>query len=303
MTLSEKIARLRKARGWSQEELAEQLNVSRQSISKWESAMSQPELDKIIALSRLFGVTTDYLLKEEIDMDIPSEEPAEPFPEADIHVEEAPRKKKGLRPLTVGEASQFMENRAQCAPRIAMGVALCIFSIAPLMAMLCLYEAGINISEGFAIAMGLMGMIGAIAVAVSIFITVGMRMNRYGYIGKEPFGYDEGVKEMIQDRRTRFQAEFPQNIAIGVGFCIGSIVPVSVAGIMDKSDAAVLLGVALMFVMAGIGVFLFVRDGMIMDGFTQLLQRGDYTVGKKKRRNFFSHLFGNISDALTDKLP
>ena len=62
--LSEKIINLRKSRGWSQEELAERLDVSRQSVSKWESGVSNPELDKVVAMSTLFGVSTDYLLKD-----------------------------------------------------------------------------------------------------------------------------------------------------------------------------------------------------------------------------------------------
>ena len=66
MSLSEKIVYLRRREGWSQEELAERLSVSRQSVSKWESGLSLPELEKIPEISRLFGVTTDYLLKEEI---------------------------------------------------------------------------------------------------------------------------------------------------------------------------------------------------------------------------------------------
>ena len=64
MILAEKISTLRKKSGWSQEELAMQLNVSRQSVSKWESASSVPDLDKILQLSQLFGVTVDYLLHE-----------------------------------------------------------------------------------------------------------------------------------------------------------------------------------------------------------------------------------------------
>lgn len=68
MNLSEKILTLRKSRDLTQEQLAEKLNVSRQSISKWESGQSVPELEKILALSGIFDVTTDYLLKpSEID--------------------------------------------------------------------------------------------------------------------------------------------------------------------------------------------------------------------------------------------
>ena len=63
MNVSEKILQLRKAKGFTQEELAEKLNVSRQSVSKWESGQSVPELEKLVALSGIFEVTTDYLLK------------------------------------------------------------------------------------------------------------------------------------------------------------------------------------------------------------------------------------------------
>ena len=65
MILAEKIMHLRKKNGWSQEELAGKLNVSRQSVSKWESAMSVPDLDKILLMSEIFEVSTDYLLKDD----------------------------------------------------------------------------------------------------------------------------------------------------------------------------------------------------------------------------------------------
>lgn len=64
MTLGEKIFKLRTRQGFSQEALGEKLGVSRQSVSKWETNQSVPELDKIVALSEVFQVSTDYLLKE-----------------------------------------------------------------------------------------------------------------------------------------------------------------------------------------------------------------------------------------------
>lgn len=65
MNLGEKIINLRKREGMTQEELAGKLNVSRQTISKWELCQSHPELSFIVKLSELFGVTTDYLIKDE----------------------------------------------------------------------------------------------------------------------------------------------------------------------------------------------------------------------------------------------
>ncbi len=64
MTLGEKIYSLRVKNGLSQEAFGEKLGVSRQSVSKWETDQSVPELDKIVMISELFTVTTDYLLKE-----------------------------------------------------------------------------------------------------------------------------------------------------------------------------------------------------------------------------------------------
>ena len=75
MILADKIIELRKKNGWSQEDLAEKLDVSRQSISKWEGAQSIPDMNKILKLSEVFSVSTDYLLKDEIELDIPGEAP------------------------------------------------------------------------------------------------------------------------------------------------------------------------------------------------------------------------------------
>ena len=65
MTFAQKLQELRKAAGLSQEELAEKLGVSRQSVSKWELGQAYPETEKIIELSRMYGVSLDVLLKGE----------------------------------------------------------------------------------------------------------------------------------------------------------------------------------------------------------------------------------------------
>lgn len=74
MKLSEKILKLRKQSGMSQEMLAENLNVSRQTISRWESGSAQPDASNLLQLSKLFSVTADYLINEdyEDDNDVPA---------------------------------------------------------------------------------------------------------------------------------------------------------------------------------------------------------------------------------------
>lgn len=74
MTFGEKLQKLRKAKGWTQEELAHQISVSRQALSKWEQGAVVPDTENILQISRLFGVSTDYLLHDdyESDADIPA---------------------------------------------------------------------------------------------------------------------------------------------------------------------------------------------------------------------------------------
>ena len=69
MNFPGKLQKLRKERGWSQEELASRIAVSRQAVSKWELGTAVPDTDNIVQLSKLFGVTTDYLIKDNLDCD------------------------------------------------------------------------------------------------------------------------------------------------------------------------------------------------------------------------------------------
>ena len=137
MILAEKIMEERKKNGWSQEELAEKLSVSRQAVSKWESAQSIPDLQRVIQLSEIFGVSTDYLLKDECETPQPIEgvEPSDKdFP---------------LKKVSVEDANDFMEVRKKNAPKIAAAVAACIVSPSVLIFLAGLSEAQIgNISEG-----------------------------------------------------------------------------------------------------------------------------------------------------------
>lgn len=119
MILSEKIMMLRKKNGWSQEELAEKLNISRQSVSKWESGASIPDLERIVNMSQLFGVTTDYLLKDEIE-------------EVDFVEGTTPETIEG-KVVTVEEANTFLEATKKYAARIAPAVSLCVVSPAVLL--------------------------------------------------------------------------------------------------------------------------------------------------------------------------
>ena len=114
MILADKIISLRKKAGWSQEELAAQLNVSRQSVSKWEGAQLVPDMERILQMSRLFGVSTDFLLKDELE----APETA-PLPD---------RTDSPLRRVSMEEAAAYLTLSWQNAPRVALATLLCILS-------------------------------------------------------------------------------------------------------------------------------------------------------------------------------
>ena len=120
MILADKIIRLRKKAGWSQEELAERLGVTRQSVSKWEGAQSVPDIEKILQMSRIFGVTTDYLLKDELD----EEETLTPL--ASMALMEEAATDTPLRRITLEEASEYLKLRKRAAPKMALATALCV---------------------------------------------------------------------------------------------------------------------------------------------------------------------------------
>ena len=108
-----------------QEELAEKLNVTRQSVSKWEGAQSVPDIDKILQLSRLFGVTTDYLLKDDAAEPEYTEDDTSPLPR-----------------VTLAQANDYLAKTQANAPKLALATALCIISPIPLLALGTLSEAG-----------------------------------------------------------------------------------------------------------------------------------------------------------------
>ena len=74
MTFGEKLQSLRQRAGMSQDALAERLDVSRQAVSRWERDETMPETDKVVALADIFGVTTDYLLRPEVERQTPPED-------------------------------------------------------------------------------------------------------------------------------------------------------------------------------------------------------------------------------------
>ena len=181
MIFADKLIALRKQHGLSQEQLAEKLNVSRQSVSKWEGAQSIPDINKIIQLSQIFGVSTDYLLKDELEN------------EKDEYIETG-EKSEELKYVSMEDANEFLNITQSIATYISIGVLICILAPIPLIVLAVLSEAGtLSFSEEQTAMVGVSVLLAMIAVAVALFIISGMKANKYEYLDTELIDTEYGV--------------------------------------------------------------------------------------------------------------
>ena len=271
MILADKIIELRKKEGWSQEELAEKLAVTRQSVSKWEGAQSIPDLDKVVQMSRLFGVTTDYLLKDELEESQPAECDAAPV----------------LRRVTMAQASDYLALRRAAAPKMALATMLCVFSPIALIGLGGLSElsvSAVRITEDAAGGIGLCVLIVLVAIAVALFISCGNKAKEYEFLEKEPFETEYGVTGMVKERQKAFKPAYDRMNLIGTMLCILSVLPLFAAAFSGRDFLAV-MAVCVLLALVGIGTYFFVYGGTVNGAMEKLLEEGDYTRDEKSRKN------------------
>ena len=269
MVLADKIIRLRKKNGWSQEELAEKMNVSRQAVSKWEGAQTIPDLEKILKLGELFGVTTDYLLKDEIDNEEYTDGVSDP----------------GIRKITLAEANEYLELRKIAAKRIAIATMLCIVAVIPLLLLSVASEyPSFGWSEELACGVGLVAMFPIVTVAVAIFIRVGFTNAPYEFIEKEPFENEYGVAGLVKDAQRKYLSTYVKYNYIGTCVCVLSPVPLLSAAFADHDFLTVVMLTVTMLI-AGIGAMFFIVSGVRWASMQKLLKEGEYNPIEKKKSN------------------
>ena len=270
MILADKIIDLRKKNGWSQEELAEQLGVSRQSVSKWESGMSVPDLNKIIAMSELFGVSTDYLLKDALEAPTPSET-------------EARDAQSPARTVTAEEANGYMAAVEKHSARIVLGVALCILSPVLLILLGGWGELGLGgLTETVGCAVGLTALLLTVGVAVALFITNGLPLGRYAFLEREEFALAYGVAGIVERRQEQYRPRFVALITTGVLLCIFSTIPLILASIFGASEALLIGMLGVLLLICAVGVACIVRANYINGSYHRLLQTGDFLPKPQK---------------------
>ncbi|MBQ8188611.1 MAG: helix-turn-helix transcriptional regulator [Lachnospiraceae bacterium] len=278
MTLGEKITLLRKQKGWSQEELADKLDISRQSVSKWESNASVPDLDKIIKLSVIFSVSTDYLLKDE-EQNLPM---SEDVVELDGYEEEVPTRK-----VTMEEATTYMDIIKEISTPFALAVSLCVFSPICMIVMGGLAEFGaIAWSEDRAGSLGMIIMFLFLIVAVPVIIINSLKVSKYEYLEKNKLALEYGVKEAVAERKEAYAPTFYKSIAVGVAIVLAGVLLLVIPAIVYQEEKMVEIGevyaLGAMLTLVAVATFFFVKSSWIYSGFEKLLQEGDYTLEQKR---------------------
>ncbi len=314
MKLAEKIMTLRKQRGWSQEELARQLSVSRQSVSKWESGASVPDLDKILNMSAIFDISTDALLKEEIelnerntvfgdvqngqmkmdtsDMVNSANDKNSTYQQygEDTRSEEIP-----THHVSMQEAKDYLEWAKHKAPWIAFGTFLCVLSPVWLLMLggMAEYKV-IPITEDMAGGMGIAILLGMVAVAVAIFIIKGAHQERFNAFETEHIVADEEVRMMVLEEKQEFAPLSRKCTVTGVILSIVSVVPMMLMTAFSMPDIYYVYSLGVLLIFVAIATFFFVWSGTITGSHRILLEEEDYSLKNKQssgRRKQISRIY------------
>lgn len=276
MTIADKILNLRKTNNLSQEELAEKLGVSRQSVSKWESAASIPDITKIMALAKLFSVATDYLLDDELEM-----------PQYTGEVE---RSTEHL--VTIEEANRLIATTKKYARKLALGVAFCILSPTLLIFLTTVAEENASnsyISVDMASIFGLIFLFLFVAVAVSIFIIGEADIKPLQYFKKSDFELSFGVSGIVKERQSAFLPVRTKTLVMNVVLLMFSALPLVVVSFFSVTQTFLIGMLMVLFFVVAIGVCNLIICEAEKKCYEQLLGEGEYNrasmgVNKKKER-------------------
>ncbi len=271
MEFAEKLRELRKKGGYSQEELAEKMEVTRQSVSKWESGQSIPELDKILKLSEMFGVSTDYLLKDEIEI-------IEAV--GKTNVEDT----KTLKQISIEEAKKIIETKENTSKPIAFGVFLCIISPIVFLILSTISEIeGSRIPENIAYSVGIVTILILVSIAVSLFISNSSKNAEFKYLETEKFKLNVDAEEMVKEYKKNYKDKYIKSKIKGISLCVISSIPIFI-GIAMESNTNIFgtITIPSLLVLVGIGVMYLIQSSIVWSSYEMLLQVGNYSDNKKE---------------------
>ena len=246
MILAEKIMELRKRSGLSQEEFGAEIGVSRQAVSKWEMAQTTPDLNKIMAMSRFFGVSTDFLLDDGYDLssladdkknDIQAQKTNVTVGETDMHK---------VRMAELQEIQNYLAVKKNAARSFVTAIGL--FFASPF--------AGILITvtdEKYFVVGLLVQMIMLVIAAVTLIIAL-WNLSKYKELWQDGVELAYGVRGFVSGRKKAFEHTCLIGIIVGAICLLSSVIPMMiVSGFTDTDNLAVAIGGCIMLVIFAAG--------------------------------------------------
>ncbi|MGM8366403.1 helix-turn-helix domain-containing protein [Virgibacillus sp. W0181] len=238
----DKLFKLRKEKGFSQEVLAEKLTTTRQAISKWENGQGFPETEKILMIGNIFGVSIDYLLKD-----------------TDEHNE---KNKEGYY-VSKEMAEGFLLSTRKTARHIGLGFSLFVFAFEPY------FIFGLN---------SILGMLLIIIIATSgvvAFATLGFDQGEYTILKREVLLFDQNYFKDLTSRYENFKRKYSGVMVIGA--CLLTIGFLAFA-LEKKLDMGILVPYYPIFVvLLAIGLYMTIRILTILSAYQLLVKNKDHT--------------------------
>ena len=253
MKFGEKLQKLRKEKGMSQEELAARLHVSRQAVSKWENDQGYPETEKMLMIGNIFSVTMDYLLKDE-GGDQPQEQGF-----------------YASRECVQG----YLQQEKRITLRIAVGTLLCILSGLPILIFPQLEDV-----------MSVFSML-IIALGIAVFVSLSFDKDEYKILKQEPLYFDHDYLQELKGEHDGLQKKFKRLIIGGLLLIFLSCIIAIISEDVLHMEEGLLDAVYLLLISTA--VFLFIYAGCSMDTYELLVDNETYR--KKKHGERFSWLY------------
>ena len=268
MILADKIIRLRKQLGWSQEELAEKMNISRQSVSKWESTNSIPDLNRIIKLAEIFDVSTDFLLKDEHEVFNSGDE----------------SKDANILQVSLEQATKYVETKIEVSNIVTKGVMLCVCSVIPLFFFLAMAETSkLGLTDDIATAIGVVSILVMVSIAVSFFIKTNQYESDTEVIDNEEFELAYGVHSVFKEKLQKFKPSYNKRLSIGIFLFIVSFVPLMVVSMFSNGSDVVLMMLIVLILMIAAGIYIVAPISAQYDAYNSILKDTGVDTEKSKR--------------------
>jgi transcriptional regulator with XRE-family HTH domain len=268
MILADKIIRLRKRFGWSQEELAEKMNVSRQSVSKWESTNSIPDINKIIMLAEIFDVSTDFLLKDDVEEFNSLSGSTEP----------------GIIQISLEQALKYVENKMEVTGLVTKGVVLCVCSVIPLFFFLAMAETNrMNLTSDIAAWIGVVSILVMISIGISFFIRTNQYESDIAPIENEPFELAYGVHSVFKEKLQKFRATYNLRLSVGIFMFIISFLPLMFVSMFFSGSDIILMMLIVLILIIATGIYIVASVSAKYDAYNNILKDSFKETEKTKR--------------------